>query len=180
MATKTINKMQGEGGAYLQLDDVSGEAVLSLDGQQVARGTKLISVTADATLSLTAASHLGKKIIANKADGIIFTLPAATGTGDEYEVLVGTTITSNALTVKVSDASHIMAGHAILLQDGGDTNVAFETAADTDTVSANGSTTGGIKGARWKFTDIGSNLWHVEVIGSATGTEATPFSATVS
>ena len=43
----------------------------------------------------------------------------------------------------------------------------------------NGTTTGGITGARCKVIDIAANLWHVEVISDASGTEATPFSATV-
>ena len=44
----------------------------------------------------------------------------------------------------------------------------------------NGSTTGGIAGDIVELEDIATNLWSVKVLGSATGTEATPFSAAVS
>jgi hypothetical protein len=42
-----------------------------------------------------------------------------------------------------------------------------------------GSTKGGIKGDRVILKDVAAGLWSVTVIGSATGTEATPFSSAV-
>jgi hypothetical protein len=73
-----------------------------------------------------------------------------------------------------------MTGGAWLSQDSADTVVMFETAADSDTITANGSTKGGIKGESIELIDMASNTWWVRVMGSATGTEATPFSAAVS
>lgn len=137
-----------------------------------------ISVTSS-TLSITKRNHAGATLVANRAAGIAFTLPASSGSGAEYEIIVGTTVTSNSTTVKVANSTDIMTGQAINAADGGDTAVAFETAADTDTITLNGSTLGGIKGDRIRLKDISSGLWHVQVIGSATGIEATPFSATV-
>lgn len=137
-----------------------------------------ISVTSS-TLSITKRNHAGATLVANRAAGIAFTLPASSGSGAEYEIIVGTTVTSNSTTVKVANSTDIMTGLAINAADGGDTAVAFETAADTDTITLNGSTLGGIKGDRIRLKDISSGLWHVQVIGSATGIEATPFSATV-
>ena len=64
--------------------------------------------------------------------------------------------------------------------DAGDTIVAFETAAASDTITMNGTTTGGLVGDRILLKDIAAGFWQVQVIGAATGTEATPFSATVS
>lgn len=137
-----------------------------------------INVTAS-TLTLTK-DHAGAVLTANRAAGITFTLPAASGTGRWYEIFTGTTITSNNLIVQVANATDIMAGYALLAQDSADTAVMFETASDSDTITMNGTTKGGIKGDFIKLRDVASGLWHVEVTGSATGTEATPFSAAVS
>ncbi|MCA9687878.1 MAG: hypothetical protein KC457_37315, partial [Myxococcales bacterium] len=69
---------------------------------------------------------------------------------------------------------------AIVANDTDNSASIFETASTSDTITFNGSTTGGIKGATVELQDVASNLWAVRVVGAATGTEATPFSATVS
>lgn len=138
-----------------------------------------IEVT-DATLSLTIKDHGGRLIRSHRAAGITYTLPAAVGSGARFPMFTKTTITSNNLIVQVANATDVMSGLAQLAQDAADTLVAFETAADSDTVTMNGSTKGGIKGDWLEFVDVDSGLWHVKVIGSATGIEVTPFSAAVS
>ena len=137
-----------------------------------------VSVTANVTL--TAASHAGRLMVFSVASGATVTLPAAAGRGDMYRFFVNTTVTSNSDIIKVANATDIMAGLAIQSQDGGNTVQAWETAADSDTITLNGSTTGGIKGDFVELIDVASGLWFVRIVGSATGTEATPFSATVS
>lgn len=133
-----------------------------------------------ATLSLVASAHGDATITANRAAGITFTLPASEGKGAYFRIIVGTTITSNSLIVKVANATDVMTGTAIFGQDAADTAVLFETASTSDTITLNGSTTGGIKGDIIELEDVSSGLWSVKVLGSATGTEATCFSATVS
>lgn len=115
-----------------------------------------------------------------RAAGIAVTLPAATGSGDRYEIYVGTTVTSNTSTIKVANATDIMAGMAVQSLDGGNTVQAWETAADSDTVTMDGSTRGGIKGDRITLIDVASGEWSVQAVLAGTGSEATPFSATVS
>lgn len=137
-----------------------------------------ISVTS-ATLTVTSAAHAGGTIVLNRAAGITCTLPAATGSGFKYTFVVGTTVTSNSNIIRVANSSDVMTGVAINAADGGDTAVAFETAAASDTITLNGTTTGGVRGDRVEVEDIAANLYYVRVVGSATGTEATPFSATV-
>ncbi|MGV2071665.1 hypothetical protein ACQZ4Z_13005 [Agrobacterium vitis] len=132
-----------------------------------------------ATLAVDRMTHDGALTVLNRAAGIAVTLPAATGTGAVYEFMIGTTITSNSTTIKVANSIDVMSGTAINAQDGGDTAIAFETAVDSDTITLNGTTTGGIKGDRIKLVDAASGLWAVNVVGSATGAEVTPFSATV-
>jgi hypothetical protein len=140
--------------------------------------TRIVNLTA-ATLTLTPDLHDGKTITVNKADGSTITLSAATGSGARYRIIVGTTITSNNLVVQVT-TDDTMTGFALLGQDAADTAVLFETASTSDTITMNGTTKGGIKGDIIEIEDIASDLFHVRVMGSATGTEATPFSAAVS
>jgi hypothetical protein len=137
-----------------------------------------INITS-ATLSLTTAAHAGAAIVASRAAGITMTLPASSGSGAKFRVIVNTTITSNNLIVAVANSTDVMTGTALVAQDGGDTSVMFETAADSDTITMNGSTKGGIKGDIIELEDIASGLWSVSISSSGTGTEATPFSAAV-
>lgn len=139
--------------------------------------SRITNVTA-ATFTATVADHDNQIITLNRAGGIAVTLPAATGTGARFRFIVGTTFTS-AGTIKVANSTDVMTGNAIVLQDGGDTMVGFETAASSDTVTLNGTTTGGITGAEVEIIDLAAGQFYVRVLTSATGTEATPFSATV-
>lgn len=132
------------------------------------------------TLTVTAAEHARRTVTLNRAAGIAVTLPAATGSGDKYRFVVGTTFTANG-TIKVV-GNDIMRGHAILAQDSADTVVHFGTAADSDTITfytAASNTTGGIAGATVDLEDVAADTWQVLYVSEAGGTEATPFSATV-
>lgn len=188
MATKTIAKWLGEAGAYLELKDVDGALTLSLDGTDITAvetlravdaSAKLVSATA-ATLAVTEASHAGKIIALNLASGITVTLPAATGTGNVYEFVVGTTVTSNSYKIQVADATDVMDG---MVHTADDTATpvpgVWVTAADTDTITLNGSTQGGLIGDTIRLIDIAANQWVVHGVLKQSGVEATPFSAAV-
>lgn len=139
---------------------------------------RVVDVT-DSTVTITKHSHDGKVVTLNRAAGIAVTLPAATGSGNKFHFIVGTTVTSNTSTIKVV-GDDTMTGTAILGQDAADTAVLFETASTSDTITMDGSTKGGIKGDSVELIDIAADTWWVRMVGSATGTEASPFSATVS
>lgn len=138
----------------------------------------ILNVTA-ATQILNAKDHSGRTIALNRAAGIAVTLPPATGSGAIYKFVVVTTVTSNSNTIKVANASDTMCGNCVTLQDAGDTMVGFEAGATADTITGNGTTTGGLKGDVWIVEDVAANLYHVIGRVAATGSEATPFSATV-
>jgi hypothetical protein len=140
------------------------------------RGAAPVQLTASA-YTLNANDHAFRALVLNRAGGVAVTLPAATGSGDVYSLYIQTTFTSSA-TIKVT-GNDVMTGFAELLQDAADTVVAFETAADSDTITFDGSTTGGLLGTQVVLVDIAADLWAVSVVGAATGSEATPFSATV-
>lgn len=163
--------------------ELSNLAGLTATGAELNRAAdvsaRIVNVTA-ATLTVTEAAHDGKVVTLNKADGQAVTLPAATGSGTKLHFILGTTVTSVGTTIKVADATDVMTGTALLAQDAGDTAIMFETASTSDTITFNGSTTGGIKGDSVELIDIATNLWWVRVVGSGTSGESTPFSATVS
>jgi hypothetical protein len=138
----------------------------------------LVSITADATM--TAAANAGRTMNLNVASGATVTLPAAAGTGNTYRFFVQTTVTSNNYIIQVANGDDTMSGVAVVANDGGDTASIFETAADSDTITLDGSTTGGILGGQIEIQDVATNKFRVLINQAATGTEATPFSAAVS
>jgi len=141
--------------------------------------TSLTSATA-ATLSVTKASHDGKVIVLNRAAGVTVTLPAATGSGAVFRFSVGTAVTSNSYKIQVADATDVMSGSIYVTDQAAGTGTEFSTVAASDTVTMNGSTTGGLAGGILTFIDVATNLYAVHGNIIATGTEATPFSAAVS
>lgn len=141
-------------------------------------GAASLSPVTAATLDVTAADYAGRTVVLNRAAGQTITLPPATASGNTYRFFVLTTVTSNTTVIKVT-GNDTMAGMAIIANDTDASASIFETAADTDTITFDGSTTGGIRGAVVELTDVSADLWSVVVRSAATGSEATPFSATV-
>lgn len=135
-----------------------------------------------ATLTLSRARHAAPRMVTlNRAAGQAVTLPAASGSGDTYVLMVGTTITSNSTTVKVANTSDAFQGLSMVVSDdaGGPAKGYIAALGSDDTVTLNGTTTGGYAGDMLEFRDVALNRWQVNVRAKATGTEATPFSATV-
>lgn len=158
-----------------------GSLIVNNDTDQlIIPTTRIVDATA-ATLTVTKDEHAGRTVTLNRAAGIAVTLPAATGTGDKYRFLIGTTVTSNATTIKAASASDAYQGNAFGVSDGSAAVLGWKaTAGTSDTVSFDGSTTGGYAGDVVEIEDIASGLWQVVALIAQTGTEATPFSATVS
>lgn len=136
-----------------------------------------INVTA-ATLTVDRDSHAGAVVTVNRAAGTTITLPASTGKGDKYTFVVGTTISSNSFIVKVANATDTLFGGVSISTDiAGVTMLAGGT---DDTITMSGSTTGGVAGSFVTLEDVSVGKWLVSGFLASTGTEATPFSATVS
>lgn len=165
-----------ESGGSLKLAGTALAATAAELNRVADTSARIVNVTA-ATLAVTEAAHDGKVVTLNRAAGITVTLPAATGSGLRVLFIVGTTFTSTGVIQVTGDDT--MTGQAIVAQDAADTVVAFEAGATADTITLNGTTTGGLKGDQVEVIDIAADLWSVSVIAAATGTEATPFSAAV-
>jgi len=135
-----------------------------------------------ATLSLLEESHgNGCWVIVKRAAGCTVTLPAATGSGASYQVMVGTTISSNSFIIQVANSSDTMVGNLETASTTGATTNGFSEAlgGTDDTITMNGTTTGGIAGSFVTLVDIDVNLWLVSGALVGSGTLATSVSAAV-
>lgn len=130
-----------------------------------------------ASITLTRNVHAGTPLVLGAAAGLTVTLPASSGSGDEYEMFIGTTVTSNNYIIQVANSTDILAGVIGLTTDIAGTSL--PASPTSDTITMNGSTTGGLKGGWIKVKDVASGIWKLEGGIVCSGTEATPFSASV-
>ena len=155
-------------------------------------------VDADSSISLTVDSHAGKIIHNDAAGAVTYTLPATNANADsgiagpdadltnlnnvgaKFTIINSITKTGD-LVVQVANATDVMTGMATIVDtDSSDNMEGFVTAAASDSITLNGSTTGGVTHARIECTVLASGKYAVEVFTGGTGDLATPFSAAVS
>lgn len=141
--------------------------------------SRIVTITGD--LTLTELAHSDKILLLGEVGGnaaVVVTLPAATGSGARFHFKVSVVNTSG-YTIQVT-GNDTMDGHILSLQDSADTVVGWETAATSDTITLNGTTTGGVSIGDWiELVDIAADQYAVTGITTSSGTEATPFSAAV-
>lgn len=148
---------------------------------QDARSGQSRIATLTASTTITQEQHDGKTLLMGASGAALtFTLPAATGRGTKLKFMVSVVNTSNYI-IAVANATDTMDGSIISLQDSADTVVGWETASTSDTITLNGTTTGGVSIGDWvELQDIAAGQWAVTGVTTSSGTEATPFSAAVS
>ena len=137
-------------------------------------------VAAGSTLTITKALHNGATIKLDTLTGSVCTLPAATGTGAVYRFLITVVATSNSHIIKVANSSDTMQGIVFSSTDTTNLVSAWRTAASSDTITLNRSTTGSVNlGEYIEIMDIATNIFSVRGFTASDGVIATPFSATV-
>lgn len=118
----------------------------------------------------------GALCLLDRAAGVVYTLPTP-AVGMQFEFLATVAVTSNAYKVITDAATTFLLGGIIM----GDVTIAqsgdyFEADGSTHVaISANGSTTGGLLGERYKVTCISATQWVIEGVCHGAGTLATPF-----
>lgn len=135
----------------------------------------LVNVTAS-TYTLSQVVNAGKLITANRAAGIAFTLPAATGSGARYKIIIGTTITSNTTTIATASGSDKICGFQTIVKSGTTTPNVYPITATSVTLTFDGSTKGGTKGDMIELIDFAANLWYANEILQGSGTITSNFS----
>ena len=159
--------------------------VRSLRGFITAGPDAVVNITAETTL--TFASHAGRLIEINDADGAV-TLPtiqadskgASAGQDDPnvnnqlgaiYRFFIGTDATD--LDIKTDGTDKFVGSLAVGITDS--TYKVFIPAASNDVISMNGSTLGGDKFSYLEITALADNEYLVQGVLIGSGTIATPF-----
>ena len=159
--------------------------VRSLRGFIAAGPDAVVNITAETTL--TFASHAGRLIEINDADGAV-TLPtiqadskgASAGQDDPnvnnqlgavYRFFIGTDATD--LDIKTDGTDKFVGSLAVGITDS--TYKVFIPAASNDVISMNGTTQGGDKFSYLEITAIADNEYLVQGVLIGSGTIATPF-----
>lgn len=178
MSVTKIKSKWDEGDLVFTDNDDNEVARFDASTQRFRRQNLMESLTASATL--TQAGYDECTLVLNAAAGLTVTLPAATGSGARFRFIVGTSVTSNDYTIQVV-GNDVMDGLIFGANDEATpTMEVWATASDSDTITMDGSTQGGIIGDRIELEDIGADQWAVHGWIKQSGTEATPFSAAVS
>lgn len=134
-------------------------------------------ITVTAAASLNKDSHAGTVVVLDSATGRTLTLPASTGKGDVYTVFVRTTVSSGNHVIQVANSTDVINGGVSISTD--IAGITMLAAATSDTITLNGSTTGGLAGSWVRLTDALAGFWMLEGFLCSSGAEATPFSAAV-
>jgi len=133
------------------------------------------TITAATTLSRNV--HSGAVTVLDSTTGRIITLPASTGDGDVYTVYIKSTVSSGSHVIQVANSTDVMNGGVSMSTDIG--GVTFLAGATDDTITMNGSTTGGLAGSWVRLTDVVAGFWMLEGFLVCTGTETDGLSAAV-
>jgi len=165
--------------------DVQSGGIINIEDGGIIAVVNNIVVEAGTDLTVTKALHSGKTIVMANADSpdpeTTFTLPASIGQGDKYTFVVGVVNLANYVIKVVS--TDIMQGQVTTISTGDspDLTQGWPTASDSDTITLDGTTTGGVAiGDVIEVEDILVGTWKVLGFTTTSGTEATPFSAGVS
>lgn len=131
------------------------------------------------TISLTQPLHANRTMVITGTALATLTLPEATGTGDTYTLIFAQVNTNNTVIVAADTTNTSIVGSANLLDADGTAQVAYVAASGDDTITLNGTTTGGQLGDQIVLTDIATDLWSVngQLICAAGSNVADPFSS---
>ena len=151
--------------------------VKSINGFQGVGTGNSVSIGAGAT-SLTVDTHAGRMLYHNVAGAATLTLPAinsssdsgvagpgndpnsANNLGASFEIYIGTTKTGDFVNKLLTEQTNLLVTQTVET-DTNDNAEGFMTAAASDTVTLNGSTTGGLAGTIITCKAIGANRWGV-------------------
>ncbi len=131
------------------------------------------------TVTLTA-SQSGSLVLLDRAAGIVFTLPA-NKPGMTFEFFATVTVTSNNYKVITAAGTELLIGGMMGDDtDSSDANAYFPAVSGSSYIAVlmDGITHGGLAGSHFVMTCLSATRWYVSGVTCATGSIATPFSAT--
>lgn len=138
----------------------------------------VVVAAATATLTLTPALHANRLVLIQSTGGLVITPAPATGTGNVYAIVVIATVSGGSVTIdfKAANATDVINGTGTQFKVGTST-LSYSCGTNTNLVTLNGTTTGGIIGDFFSWADVATHQnIIVEFNTQATSTVATPFS----
>lgn len=168
--------------AGLKIGGTTVDATAAELNRAADKSASVISNTAT-TLSITVAEHASRTVILACTTTEVVSLPAATGSGETFVMIVGATSTDGNKVI-AANGTDVMLGMAYIgtpSSTDGAIAASFQTSATSDKITFNKTTTGGNIGNKVVLVDIAANTWNAMVYSSGTtntGTGVTPFSQT--
>ncbi len=145
--------------------------------RNAAASTRLVATTAT-QVSVTAAAHGERDLVLTSTHTTTVTLPAASGSGNRYNIIVGVTGTDGSKIVQVANTTDVIQGASIAANTQS-TTIGFISTSGSDTITLNNTTTGGLLGTRITIVDVAAGTFLANVFNITTGNPATPFSNAV-
>lgn len=144
---------------------------VQLQLRYIRRQTMILTAAA---YTLSAFRYGGMRLLnCQNAAGQAFTLPPATGKAGKYRFYIGTTLATGNTVIRTGNSgADVMNGFANVQAS------AFSTASNTNTITLNGTTQGGIAGSYFEVEDVAKGQWRVNYDGIGSGSIVTPFSNT--
>ena len=123
------------------------------------RSAQVVSLTG--TDAITQTEHESRVNIITGTTAATYTLPEATGSGDRYKFIFAEVNTNGTVFVTADTANCDIRGSLNILDADSNAQTAYPGNASDDTITLNGTTTGGQIGDWIEFVDIATDVWHV-------------------
>lgn len=187
MATKYLQKFESASQLIAHAPDTgAAQGIGSIDGQVFVNeaGTarpigQPAMVTETGDFTVTQAEHANRTTLLGNAAGGAVTLPAATGSGNKYRMVVSVLLTSAAWTITCGAAT-ILNGMA-LINNTGDSSTAtvdaYPTGASDEIFAFTQSLGAGKIGDFVEFEDIAAGIFAVRAHIQGEADPATPFAS---
>lgn len=155
---------------------------LTTRGEKGERGEPGTSTTQEVIIANTgtlALTHVntGGVVVLDRAAGVSVTLPTDPVVDDFFDFTVRTDVTSNGYIIETGGSSDKFNGFLVGKKNATADSIFKANAALTDdTITMNGTTTGGLIGTSFRVSYVSTNQWLVDGQFYSTGVTATPFS----
>jgi hypothetical protein len=150
----------------------------SVIGQPDSLDNVVVRLATAANRSLEAGAHAGRLLVveAEFTDAAMtFTLPKATGSGNQYKILNNAVLSQDFVVAALG--TDVFSGTAVVQGETATATDVFHTTATDDKYTFNNTTTGGLRGDTVEAIDIAAGTWLVRVWANGSGTLATGFAA---
>jgi hypothetical protein len=179
-----VNGVQGYNPASLWLDEVNKLLYQNVGDQNSSNWVvqlagvmnPIVVPPATTTLTLAPTPNANRVTSVAPTGGLAITMPTATGSGLNYTILLSATVAGGNLTIDAKpNGPALFSGYAQQNKPGTGLT-ATATAANTNLITLNGSTQGGIAGDQIELQDTAPNVWTIFINGQYSGVFASPFS----